>query len=86
MNTFTLEIPSDCVAELAPSAEATRRRLLLELAIALYREGDLAPGRAATLAGMERHEFEEVLRQRKVPIPYTMEMLEEDFRYARSRL
>ena len=86
MNTFTLEIPSDCVAELAPSEEATRKRLLLELAIALYREGDLPPGRAATLAELERHEFEEILRQRKVPIPYTMQMLEEDFRYASNRL
>ena len=84
--TLILEIPPDCVATLGQTEEAAKGRLLLELAIALYREGELPPGRAAKLAGLERHQFEEVLRQRKVPIPYTMEMLEEDFRYARSRV
>ena len=41
---ITLELPPDI-------GEAEAR---LELAIGLYREGKLPPGRAATLAGMDR--------------------------------
>ena len=45
----------------------------LELAIALYREGKLPPGRAATLAGIGRWDFEKILVERKVPFPMNEE-------------
>jgi len=41
----------------------------LELAIALYREGKLPPGRAAQLAGLDRWDFDALLFERKIPFP-----------------
>ena len=69
---ITLELPPDI-------AEAEAR---LELAIALYREGKLPPGRAATLAGMDRWDFEALLVERKVPFPITWEELKADIENA----
>jgi predicted HTH domain antitoxin len=57
----------------------------LELAIALYREGKLPPGRAATLAGMDRWDFEKILVQRQVPMPWDEEDIENEFRNALRR-
>ena len=57
----------------------------LTLAIALYREGQLPPGRAATLAGMDRWEFEKVLVARQVPLPWDEEDIENEFRNALRR-
>lgn len=57
----------------------------LELAIALYREGKLPPGRAATLAGMGRWDFEKVLVARQVPLPWDEEDIENEFRNALRR-
>ncbi len=65
---ITLELPPDI-----DEAEARR-----ELAIALYREGKLPPGRAATLAKMDRWDFEALLVERKVRFPMDeAEILEE---------
>ena len=56
---ITLELPPDI-----DESEARR-----ELAIALYREGKLPPGRAAALARMDRWDFDALLFERKVPFP-----------------
>ena len=56
----------------------TEAEARLELAIALYREGKLPPGRAATVAGMGRWDFEKVLVERKVPMPWTAEDVENE--------
>ena len=56
---ITIELPPDI-------GETEARR---ELAIALYREGKLPPGRAATLAGMDRWDFDALLFERQVPFP-----------------
>ena len=60
--------------------------MLRELALALYRAGHLPPGRTAELAGMGRWEFERLLIERSVPMPYTVAMIEEDFADASGRL
>jgi predicted HTH domain antitoxin len=57
----------------------TQRILRLELALALYREGKLPPGRAADLAGLGRWEFADIAKSRGIPTPYNREMIEEDF-------
>lgn len=69
---ITLELPPDI-------SETEARR---ELAIALYREGKLPPGRAATLAGMDRWDFDALLFERKVPFPITWEELKADIENA----
>jgi predicted HTH domain antitoxin len=73
MNTVTLEIPAE-----RDQAELVRL-LRLELALAVYREGQLSPGHAAELAGLGRWEFADIAKRRGIPTPYTREMIEEDF-------
>jgi predicted HTH domain antitoxin len=81
----TLEIPDDFVRRLQTEPKVAEAQLRLELAIALYREGQLPSGRAAQIAGMSRWEFEDVLRQRQVPMPYSLSDLEHDIAYAGGR-
>ena len=70
--------------ELPPDISETEARC--ELAIALYREGKMPPGRAATLAGMDRWDFDALLFERKVPFPITWDELKADIENAnRSR-
>ena len=81
----TLEIPPDLVERLRTEPEAAEAQLHLELAIALYREGQLPVARAAEVAAMTQAAFEEILRQRKVPMPYSLKDLDHDLAYARGR-
>jgi predicted HTH domain antitoxin len=72
---ITLELP-DGIDE----AEARR-----ELAIALYREGKLPPGRAASLAGMDRWDFDALLFERRIPFPMNEAELVKEVRNALRR-
>jgi len=65
--------------------EAAEAELHLELAVALYRSGSLPVGRAARIAGLTEGRFSEVLRQRRVAMPYSMSDLEHDIAYAGGR-
>jgi len=79
----TLEIPPDFVARMQNEPQAAEAQLHLELAIALYREGQLPIGRAAEIAGVSQVAFEKVLRARDVPAPYSLNDLDHDLAYAR---
>ena len=81
----TLEIPEDFAQRLQTERAQAEAELHLELAIALYREGKLPPGLAAPVAGLSRRDFEDILRQRQVPMPYTLADLEHDIAYAGGR-
>ncbi len=72
---ITLDLPADI-------SEAEARR---ELAIALYREGKLPPGRAAALAKMDRWDFDNLLFERKVPFPISWEEIKADIENAMRR-
>lgn len=78
----TLEIPDDFARRLEAEPKAAEARLLLELAIALYRDGQIPPGRAAAVAGLSRWAFEDILRQRQVPMPFSMAELDHEIAYA----
>jgi predicted HTH domain antitoxin len=78
----TLEIPDDFPQRLQNEPKAAEAQLRLELAIAYYRQGKLPPGRAAEIAGITRCEFEDVLRRREIPMPYSLSDLEHDIAYA----
>jgi predicted HTH domain antitoxin len=86
MSTVTLEIPEEFTRSFGTTEEEVRRNAKLELAIEMYREGKWSTRRAAEFAGMNRWQFMDVLMARKVPFPYTEEMLAQDIAYARSRL
>ncbi len=85
MSTITLEIPEEFARSFGATAEEVSQNAKLELAIEMYREGKWSTGKAGRFCGMTRIAFMDLLRDRKVPMPYTSEMLEQDLAYARSR-
>ena len=82
---LTLDIPDDFAARLQTRREEAEAQLHLELALALYHQGQLPVAHAASLAGLNHAAFEELLRQRGVTMPYTLEDLEHDVAYASGR-
>ena len=78
----TLEIAGDFARRLETQPQAAEAELHLELAVALYRAGSLPVGRAAGIAGISAQEFKDILRQRRVPMPYSLADLEHDIAYA----
>lgn len=86
MSAVTIEIPEGFTRGFGETDEEVRRNAKLELAIEMYREGKWSTGKAARFVDMSRLDFMDLLRDRKVPMPYTQEMLEQDFAYARSRV
>ena len=82
---LTLDIPDDFAARLQSSREEAEAQLHLELAVALYRHGQLPVARAASLAGLKLVAFEEILRQRGVTMPYTLDDLQHDAAYGDGR-
>ena len=81
----TLEIPDNFGQQLLKHPEAAEAQLHLEAAVALYRQGELPVGRAAAFAGVSQPEFEKVLRERQVPMPYSTADLAHDIAYASGR-
>jgi predicted HTH domain antitoxin len=81
----TLNVSDDFAQRLESQPEAAEAELHLELAIALYSSGSLPLGKAAHVAGVSQDRFSEILRQRQVPMPYSMTDLEHDIAYASGR-
>jgi len=79
-----LHIPESVVQAMRLPEERISQELLLELAIALYRQGILSFGKARELAGMGKYEFGHLLGDRGVLRHYGPEELEDDLKYARS--
>jgi len=82
---ITLEIPNNIYEALHVSPAEAEQRLKLELALALYAQNALGLGKAAQLASLSRLDFNDVLAERKIPMHYSQQELEEDLAYARSR-
>ena len=82
---MTLDVSDDFARRLEDQPESAEVEFHLELAVALYRSGSLPVGRAARIAGISEGQFSEVLRQRRVPMPYSMSDLEHDIAYAGGR-
>ena len=82
---LTLDIPDDFAARLQTQRAEAEAQLHLELAVALYRQGQLPVASAASLAGVKLVAFEDLLRQRGVTMPYTLEDLQHDVAYASGR-
>jgi predicted HTH domain antitoxin len=78
----TLEIPDDFAHRLQCEPRAAEAQLRLELAIALYRQGQLPAGRAAEVACITASQFEGILRDRRIPMPYSLNDLDHDIAYA----
>jgi len=85
MKTLQIELPESVTDAIRlPEAEQAGR-LRLELAIALYGQDLLSMGKAAQLAGGDRHLFSLELARRGVTSHYGENEFEEDLSYARSQ-
>lgn len=83
MSTLIIEIPGAFARSFGATDEEAARNAKVELAIQMYREGRWGTGRAGRFCGMTRIAFMDLLRDRKVEMPYTEEMLKQDLAYAR---
>ena len=77
-----LHIPDSVVQAIRLPEERISQELVVELAIALYRQGILSFGKARELAGMGKYEFGHLLGKRGVLCHYGQEELEDDPKYA----
>jgi len=82
MQTLTVNLPEHIAAKLAASSEDAAVRVRVELAINLYSLGEITHAEACQLADMSRLQFEDLLRQRQVVRPYTVEMLDQELSHA----
>jgi predicted HTH domain antitoxin len=80
-----LHIPDSVVQAMRLPEERISRELLVELAVALYRQGILSFGKARELADMGKFEFGQLLGKRSVLRHYGQEELEDDLKYARGQ-
>ena len=86
MSTVKIEIPEEFARSFGATDEEAARNAKLTLAIGMYRNGRWSTRKAGEFAGKNRWEFMDILKDRKIPMPYTREMLEEDLAHARSGL
>lgn len=85
MSNVTIEIPESFARSFGATEEEAVRNAKLVLAVEMYRAGRWSTGGAGKFCGLTRIAFMDLLRDRKVEMPYTREMLEQDLAYARSR-
>jgi predicted HTH domain antitoxin len=86
MKAVTIEIPEAFAGSFGTTEAEATKNARLELAIQMYREGSWSTRSAAEFAGLDRWRFMKVLMARKIPFPYTLEMLAQDSAYARGRV
>ncbi len=76
----TVEVPEDAVHLLEEQAEQFGREMLMAAALRWFEEGRLSQGQAASMLGMKRGEFFDLLYEHRVsPVQMSVEDLEEDF-------
>jgi len=86
MSNVTFEIPGEFAVSFGSTEAEVARNAKIELAIEMYREGRWSTRKAAEFAAMNRWQFMDILMARKVPMPYTKEMLEQDLKHASGNL
>lgn len=74
----TIDMPSEITTCCKVRKEELASFLKKKIAIELYREGVVSLGKAAKIAGLEKIDMMDMLRQMKVPIQYGVEELKED--------
>ncbi len=68
MQILELEIPKDFQKITGESTEDLKRRFKVAMAVDLFKQGKVSLGKAARLSGLPRHDFEEELFHRKIPL------------------
>jgi predicted HTH domain antitoxin len=79
--TVTIEVPDEAMQLLGQSEGKLSRELLVAAVLRWFEEGRLSQGQSATMLGMKRGEFFDLLNERHVsPVQMSVGDLEEDFR------
>jgi len=84
MGDICLKIPEQIVNVIRFPPGDMESELKKELALALYQRGVLTSRNASILAGLDRWQFNDLLKTRKIPRHYTERDLTEDIEYAHS--
>ena len=66
--TIPIDVPSDLLIALNESEQELKAHFQTVIAIMLFPEKNLTPGKAIQLSGLSRFEFEQALAKRKIPI------------------
>ena len=82
---MTLEISSEMIESVRVPPQEMEARLRLELAVALYSQKLLSDGKAATLAGLSRWQWDEILASRQVVRHYDATDVITDVAYGQGR-
>jgi len=100
LEAVTARLPRETIREIERLAEQLKvdrseliRRLLavaiqnrkIEDAQEVYREGSVTLWRAAEMAGVSLHEMMELVRAKKIPVPYTLDDLKRDVEYVKRK-
>lgn len=83
MENLLIELPEDVIAHLRLPPRSLKQELKKELAVHLYAEGLLPEATACRLADMTRLAFAQLLGERRIPVRYTAEDLDQDLQTLR---
>jgi predicted HTH domain antitoxin len=75
-------VPVTLPDDLLQSTKLTEAELKTELALALFQRELLTLGQAAALAGLPQLDFQRLLAQRRIPLHYGIEAMEQDLQRA----
>lgn len=76
----TVEVPEDALQLLGEQAEQLGREMFVAAVLRWFEEGRLSQGQAATMLGMRRGEFFDLLHEHRVsPVQMSVKDLDEDF-------
>jgi predicted HTH domain antitoxin len=77
----TVEVPEEALKLLADDASRFGRDMFEAAVLRWFEEGRLSQGQAATMLGLKRGEFFDLLQEHRVsPVQMSVADLEEDFR------
>jgi len=100
LETVTARLPQEMLKEVERLAEKMKvdhpeliRRLLdfaiqqkkIEDALEAYREGSVTLWKAAEMAGVSLREMMDLVKEKKIPIPYTLDDLRRDMEYVQQK-
>lgn len=98
LESVTARLPREMLEEIEATAERDKvdrseliRRLLdaalrqrrIEEAVGDYRDGRVTLWRASEAAGLSLREMMEIVKERRVPVPYTLDDLDRDLEHVR---
>lgn len=72
--------------ELRQSARLTEAELRIELSVTLFQQDRLTLGQAASFANLPQLDMQRILAQRRIPLHYGVDAMEQDLAPVKSRL